>query len=157
ADYIKITSTVDWSAGNGHAPTVIESVVAPPNGTFDVDRGTLAVAVRDSASNPVAGVPLNLAGIGTQTTGVNGCAIFANVPEGDYDLTPSTATGVVDKDGLTPGPQTVSVVAQSTNTVALQYDNPGTIKVGFTTRVGGAIKSVPPAGTGSKGDSIVVF
>lgn len=154
ADYIKITSTVNWTSGNGHTPTVIESVVAPPNGTFGVDAGTLAVAVRDSQGNPVSGVPLALSGVRTETTGTNGCALFANVAEGDYTLTPSTATGVVDKDGKVPGPQTVSVVAQATNTVALQYDVPGTIKAQFTTRVGGVVKAVPP---GSKADSIVVY
>lgn len=150
ADYIKISSTVTWTGGRGHAPTTIESVVAPPNGTFGVDRGTLAVAVRDSQGNPVAGVPLALSSVGSQTTGTNGCAIFANVPEGDYTLTPSTAVGVVDKDGAAPGPQTVSVVAQATNTVALQYDTPGKVNVTFTTRIGGVVKA-------SKADSIVIF
>lgn len=150
ADYIKISSTVDWSGGNGHSPTVIESIVAPPNGTFSADRGTLAVAVRDSQGNPVPGVPLALSGVGSQTTGSNGCAQFLNVPEGDYTLTPSTATGVVDKDGSAPGPLTVSVVGQSTNTVALQYDNPGTVRVTFKTRIGGQILD-------SEADSIVVF
>lgn len=150
ADYIKVSSTVDWSGGNGHAPTVIESIVAPPNGTFSADRGTLAVAVRDSQGSPVAGVPLSLSGVGSQTTGTNGCALFPNVPEGDYTLTPSTAAGVVDKDGNAPGPQTVSVVGQSTNTVALLFDNPGTLRVTFKTRIGGQILD-------SKADSIVVF
>lgn len=150
ADYIKISSTVDWSGGNGHAPTTIESVVAPPNGTFAPDRGTLAIAVRDSQANPVAGVPLTGSGAGSfsGTTGTNGCAVFTNLPEGDYTLTPSTATGVVDRDGLPPGPQTVSVVGQSTNTVALQYDNPGTAQITFKTRIGGTIQS-------SRADSIV--
>lgn len=150
ADYVKVTSTVNWSGGNGHAPTAIESIIAPPNGTFSADRGTLAVAVRDSQGNPVAGVPLSLSSVGSQTTGSNGCALFANVPEGDYTLTPSTATGVVDKDGNAPGPLTVSVVGQSTNTVALLYDNPGTVRVTFKTRIGGQILT-------SKADSIVVF
>ncbi len=150
ADYIKVTSTVDWNGGNGHEPTVIESLVAPPNGTFGADAGTLAVAVRDSAGNPVPGVPLNLLGVRTQSTGSNGCALFANVPEGDYTLTPSTAAGVVDKDGKVAGPLTVSVVSQATNTVALQYDNPGRLTVPFRTRIGGTIAA-------SHADSIVVF
>lgn len=150
ADYIKISSTVNWSGSNGHPPTVIESVVAPPNGTFAADRGTLAVAVRDSQGNPVSGVPLDLSSVGSQTTGTNGCSVFTNVPAGNYSLTPSTATGVVDKDGKAPSAQTVSVVAQSTNTVALQYDNPGTVSTTFKTRIGGTIQN-------SMADSIVVF
>ncbi len=152
ADYVKISSTVDWSGANGHAPTVIESVVAPPNGTFAPDRGTLAVAVRDGLSDPVPGVPLSGSGAGSfsGTTGSNGCAVFPNLPEGDYTLTPSTATGVVDRDGNAPGPQTVSVVGQSTNTVVLLYDNPGTAEVTFKTRIGGTIQP-------SQADSIVVF
>ncbi len=129
---------------------MIESIVAPPNGTFGADSGSLAVAVRDSASNPVAGVPLNLSGVRSQTTGTNGCALFANVNEGDYTLTPSTGTGVVDKDGKAPGPVTVSVVSQATNTVALQYDSPGTLVVPFRTRIGTTIQA-------SHADQLVVF
>lgn len=152
ADYINITSSVDWASGRGHPPTVIKSVVAAPNGSISTDRGTLAVAVLNGQSEPVAGIPLSGSGAGTfsGTTGDNGCALFPNLPEGNYTLTPSTATGVVDRDGDPPGPMTVSVVGQSTNTVALQYDTPGTVDVTFTTRVSGSVTPVA-------GDSVVVF
>lgn len=152
ADYIKISSTVSWQGSRDAPPTVIESLIAPPNGTFGADRGTLAIAVRDGAGNPVSGLPLSGTGAGTfsGSTGTNGCATFTNLPEGDYTLTPGTAMGVVDKDGKAPSPQTVSVVGQSTNTVALQYDSPGTLRLSFKTRIGGTVQA-------SKADSIVVF
>ena len=106
ADYIKVSSTVSWHGSRSAPPTVIESLVAPPNGTFSADRGTLAIAVRDGAGNPVSGLSLSGSGAGTfsGTTGTNGCAVFTNLPEGDYTLTPGTAMGVVDKDGATPMP-----------------------------------------------------
>ena len=152
ADYIKVSSTVSWHGSRSAPPTVIESLVAPPNGTFSADRGTLAIAVRDGAGNPVSGLSLSGSGAGTfsGTTGTNGCAVFTNLPEGDYTLTPGTAMGVVDKDGATPTAQTVSVVGQSTNTVALQYDSPGTLQLSFKTRIGGTVQA-------SKADSVVVF
>jgi hypothetical protein len=82
-------------------------------------------------------------------TGDNGCAIFANLPAGNYTLTP-TASTYVDKDGNQPGPVTTSVVAQSTNSVALQLDRPGSIDVTFQTKVGSTL--VP-----SQSDTIVAF
>ena len=152
ADYVKISSTVDWPSRGGTPPTRIESVISPPNGSFSADRGTLAVAVRNGQNMPVAGIPLSGSGAGTfsGTTGENGCALFPNQPEGTYTLNASTATGVVDRDGKAPGPVTVSVVGQSTNTVALQYDNPGSLKTTFKTRINGSVQT-------SKADSIVAF
>ena len=152
ADYVNITSTVDWESGRGHPPTVIRSIVAPPNGSIAPDRGTLAVAVLDGQAAPIEGIPLSGSGAGSFSgvTNENGCALFPNLPQGDYTLSASTAVGVVDQDGLPPEPEAVSVVGQSTNTVALQYDTPGTLDVTFETRVAGSISQV-------EGDSIVVF
>ena len=39
ADYLKITSTVTWPAIRGSRPTVITSLVSPPNGSFGPGRG----------------------------------------------------------------------------------------------------------------------
>ncbi len=47
--------------------------------------------------------------------------IFGNLPAGNYTLK-TTAPGMVDKDGKAAAPTATSVVALSTNTLALQYD-----------------------------------
>jgi Tfp pilus assembly protein PilV len=150
-DYIRISSTVSWPSMGANPPVILQSIVAPPNGAIAADRGALAVAVHGGQGQGVPGVGLTGTGPATfsGSTGANGCAIFGNLPAGNYTLTPQP-TGLVDADGDPPEPQVVSVVALSTNTVVLQLDEPGSANVGFTTRVGGNL--VP-----STADSVVVF
>lgn len=151
ADYIRITSTVSWPSIGSRPPAILQSTVAPPNGSISTTHGALAVAVQDGQNQGVAGVGLSGSGAGSfsGTTGSNGCAIFGNLPAGNYTLTP-TSSGLVDRDGDPPQPIATSVVALSTNTVVLQYDTPGSVQISFQTRVGGTL--VP-----SSADSIVAF
>ena len=54
--------------------------------------------------------------------------IFADLPAGNYTLTPSgVASGLVEHNGNPPAIKTVSVIAGSTSTVPLLYDRPGAI------------------------------
>lgn len=151
ADYIRVSSTVTWPTMDSRPPALLQSIVAPPNGSISDTHGALAVAVQDGQNQGVAGVGLSGTGAGSfsGTTGTNGCAIFGNLPAGNYTLTPQS-TGLVDRDGDPPEPLATSVVALSTNTVVLQYDTPGSIDVSFNTRVGGSL--VP-----SSADSVVAF
>lgn len=154
ADYIQIRSTVTWASIGSRPPVIAQSLVAPPNGSVSADSGALAVQIEDAQSEGIEGVTL----VGSQEggegsfggpTGSNGCAVFGNLPEGNYSLE-VTDSSLVDGDGNPPKPQLTSVVAESTNTLALQYDEPGTIETGFETWVGGEL--VPTAF-----DSVVVF
>ena len=151
ADYIRITSTVTWPSIDSRPPALVQSLVAPPNGSISETAGALAVAVQNGQNQGVPGVGLSGSGAGSfsGTTGANGCAIFGNLPAGNYTLTPQPS-GLVDRDGDPPEPLPTSVVALSTNTVVLQYDTPGSIEVSFNTRVGG---SLVPSST----DSVVTF
>ena len=151
ADYIRITSTVSWPSIGSRPPALVQSLVAPPNGSISDTAGALAVSVQSGQNQGVAGVGLSGSGAGSfsGTTGANGCAIFGNLPAGNYTLTPQP-TGLVDRDGDPPEPLPTSVVALSTNTVVLQYDTPGSIEVDFRTRVGGTLVA-------SKADSVVAF
>jgi Tfp pilus assembly protein PilV len=151
ADYIKITSTVSWPSMGSRPPVVSESIVSPPNGTVGADHGALAIQVDDASNHGIPGVGLSGSGPGSfsGTTGSTGCAIFGDLPAGNYTLTPS-GSSLVDRDGNVPAPQGTSVIGASTNTLALQYDHPGSIPVSFTARVGGSL--VP-----SSADSVMVF
>ena len=151
ADYVRITSTVSWPSLGGRPPVTTESIVSPSTGSVAADRGALAIQVEDAQSNGLPGVQLSGAGPGSfnGTTGSSGCVIFGDLPQGNYTLTPSGAN-LVDRDGHAPAPQPTSVIGQSTNTLALQYDHPGSVAVTFNTRVGGQL--VP-----SKADSVMVF
>ena len=152
ADYIQITSEVTWPTIGTRPPVLVQSTVAPPNGSISEDHGALAVSVQNGQGQGISGVGLVGTGAGSfsGTTGANGCAIFGNLPEGNYTLTPSVSTGLVDHNGNPPAPLPTSVVGLSTNTVVFQYDSPGSIDVTFTTRVGGIL--VP-----SSADAITVF
>jgi len=137
ADYVRITSTVTWPNMNGRPPIVMNSIVAPSNGSLNPGNGTLTVSTINAAGLPLPGVGLSGTGAGTfsGTTDSEGCANFADLPAGNYTLTP-TAAGLVDKDGKSPASQTTSVSSSSTNTVQLQYDKPGALEVNFKYRVG---------------------
>jgi Tfp pilus assembly protein PilV len=133
ADYISISSTVTWPSMGSRPPVVIKSIVSPPNGSIAADRGALAISVVDGANAPIAGVTLTGSGPATfsDTTDENGCVLFGNLPAGTYTVTPTTGAGLVDNDGVAPAPKTTSVVAQSTNTLTLQYAPPGRINATF--------------------------
>ena len=79
-------------------------------------------------ATPLAGVGISGTGAGTfsGSTDSNGCADFADLPSGNYTLTP-TAAGLVDKNGNPPESKTVGVIPSGTKTVSLQYDRPGAI------------------------------
>jgi Tfp pilus assembly protein PilV len=155
ADYIRIRSTVTWPSIGTRPPVQSASIVAPPNGSISASSGSLAIGVEDSQNVGIPGVALVGTGAGSfaGVTDENGCAIFGNLPAGDYTLVVSgAATGLVDRDGNPPLDQQTSVVAESTNTLVLQYDDPGTIPVTFTTRPS---PGAPPVA--STADSVVLF
>jgi Tfp pilus assembly protein PilV len=152
ADYIKISSTVTWPSVGSRPPVITSSIVAPPNGSVSPDSGSLAVGIEDSQNVGIPNVGLSGTGAGSFSgqTGPNGCAIFGNLPAGNYTLTVQDST-LVDPDGDPPQPQATSVVAEGTNTIVLQYDDPGSIPVTFTTT---SYAGTPMT---SSADSVVAF
>ncbi len=151
ADYIRISSTITWPSIGSRPPVVIQSIVAPPNGAIAANRGALAIAVKGGADQAIPNISLSGSGAGSfsGSTSENGCVIFGNLPAGNYTLT-TNAPGYVDKDGQPPGAVNTSVVALSTNTLALQYDEPGGAEVSFTTLKDGQLVQ-------SSAESVVVF
>jgi Tfp pilus assembly protein PilV len=153
ADYLKISSTVSWQSIGSRPPVYASSIVAPPNGSVSADSGSLAIAVEDSQNVGIEGVGVSGSGAGSfsGSTGPEGCVIFGNLPEGNYTVAVS-ASGLVDPDGESPGPIDTSVVGESTNTLVVQYDEPGFIPVTFTTIPYGG--GTPVA---SSADSVIVL
>jgi Tfp pilus assembly protein PilV len=151
ADYIQIRSTVTWPSIGSRAPVVQQSLVAPPNGSVSAESGSLAIQIDNAESTGIEGVGLTGTGAGTFNgeTGTNGCAVFGDLPAGNYTLALS-GPSLVDPDGEAPQPLSTSVVEESTNTLSLQYDEPGEVEVEFQTRVGGEL--VP-----SEADSVIAF
>lgn len=151
ADYIQIRATVTWPSIGERAPVVAQSLVAPPNGSISAESGSLAVQIVNAENIGIEGIGLSGSGAGTfiGETGTNGCAIFGNLPHGNYTLAIAN-TSLVDRDGKPPQSQSTSVVAESTNVLGLQYDEPGKVVAKFNTWVGG--KLVP-----SSADAIVAY
>lgn len=138
ADYLKITSSVLWPKRKATNPIVMTSLIAPPNGSFGTDQGTLAVQVRDPAGNPVQGTTVNLTGPQGMSDVTNslGCVLWGFLPAGNYTVT--LASGCVDRQGVSPPSQLVSVIGDATNTVALDCGFPGGVNAVFDTKRLGA-------------------
>lgn len=137
ADYVQITSSVSWYGSTN--PVVLQSIVSPSNGSLDPNHGTLVITAKKVGSEPLAGLGLSGIGPGTfsGTTDSTGCANFADLPAGNYKLTPSGPPGLVGTDGLPPHEQEVGVSAATTTTVALKYDYGASLPVEFEYTAGG--------------------
>lgn len=143
ADYIKIKSSISWPSMGVRTPVEITGIVAPTLSEISQTRGALIVTVFDQNGMPIPGVGLSGTGAGSfsGTTEAEGCALFANLPEGNYDLT-TNAAGLVDKDGNPAGNRTVSVTAQATNSIVIELGQPGSIQANFVTNgYGGPVAS----------------
>ena len=136
ADYVEIRSSVSWPTLGSRKPVVQSSLVAPPNGSVSAKSGTLAVQIENAELGGVPNVWLSGTGAGTFSgvTGKYGCAIFGDLPAGNYTLTLSGGS-LVEKNGNPPEPIATSVVEESTNTLVLQYDFGGNIEANFETTI----------------------
>lgn len=143
ADYIQIRSTVSWPTLGTRDPVVEQSLVAPPNGSISETSGSLAIQLEDAEGNGIEGVGLTGAGPASfhGVTGETGCVIFGDLPAGNsYTVTPAiVGTNLIDRNGEAPKAESTSVVGESTNTLALQYDEAGEAVAKFETTVGGKL------------------
>lgn len=130
AHYLRIASSVTWP-GMTIQPVTVESVVAPPAGSFGTNLGSLAVQVRDRTGAGVQGVSVALTGPQnyTDTTNEIGCVLWGFLPVvrgSDYSVSLSKA-GYVDPSGVATPSRAAGVVGESTSTVAFDYDLGGRI------------------------------
>ena len=130
-----------------------ESIVTPPAGSIDANHGALPIEVDDATATGIQGIDIDGSGPSSfhGTTSALGCVLVGDIFAGDYTITATgLAAGLVDVDGNAPGPVHTSVVGQSTNTLGLQYDRPGSLTIDFTTMIAGIL-------TPTKADSVMVF
>jgi Tfp pilus assembly protein PilV len=126
ANYVEITSTVTWPVMRSVQPVVQKSYVAPPNGSFGTDQGSLCVQVTcETTAKP--GLPVTLTGGSSYSdvTDSTGSVFFGYIPAGNYTVTVGD-TGI-DPLGASPPSKQVSVVGATTSTVALLDCGPGSI------------------------------
>lgn len=139
AQYLRIASSVTWP-GMRVKPVSVESVVAPPVGSFGTDLGSLAVQVRDRNGDGVPGASVSLSGAQSyvDTTNQIGCVLWGYLPVGDYTVGVAKQ-GYVDPRGATQPSSPASVVGEAVSTVAFDYDLGGQIGATYETldRAGG--------------------
>jgi hypothetical protein len=144
-NYLAISSTVTWPQMTV-PPVTVESVIAPPVGSFSSDQGSIAVQVRDRNGAGVPGVSVSLSGARSYTdvTNAQGCVLWGYLPVGNYDVAVAK-TGYVDPEGVLQPRKPTSVVGAATNTLAFDYDLGGRIQADYRTWDGTAV--VPANGT----------
>lgn len=147
AHYLRIASSVTWPSMHIR-PVTVESVVAPPAGSFGTNLGSLAVQVRDRTGAGVQGVSVALSGPQsyTDTTNEIGCVLWGFLPVGTYTVGLAKA-GYVDPSGAAAPSRAAGVVGESTSTVAFDYDLGGRIQATYESVDSSTGRPVPANGT----------
>jgi Tfp pilus assembly protein PilV len=147
ANYLRISSTVTWP-GMTIKPVAIESVVAPPSGSFGTNQGSLAVQVRDRNGAGVPGVSVALSGpqAYADTTNAQGCVLWGYLPVGSYTVALSKA-GYVDGQGVAQPSKPIGVVGEATTTLAFDYDAGGQAQAVYQTLTGAGGTPIAANGT----------
>jgi prepilin-type N-terminal cleavage/methylation domain-containing protein len=141
--FLRVDVSVTWPVMSGVAPVTTNTVITPPIGAYDPNSGHIAVSVLDRDAVPQAGVPVNIAGPQnkTQTTTTDGCAFFAYLPVGTYNVSLSLP-GYVDGQGASSPTQAASVSVGATVPVQFDYDLASTLDLKLKALGGGQ----PPDG-----------
>ncbi len=153
ASYVLASSTVTWFPSGAHGPhrqVVASSLVTPQPG------GALIVQVVNSQGTGVQNMSVSATGPSSlsSTTGANGCAIFAGLLGGTYNVSVSQP-GYVDKDGNSTPPvnqQAQTVIETSSAVKVFQFDLAGSINTTFTTIPYGGSQPVA-----TPGDQVTLF
>lgn len=151
ASYVLATSTVTWTGAPGITRQIVASSLVTPQ-----PGGAMIVQVVNSQGIGVPNMSVSATGPTSvsSTTGANGCAIFAGLPGGTYDVTVSQP-GYVDVNGNTTPPaneQAETVIETSSAVKVFQFDLAGSINATFTT--------IPYGGTqpvATTGDQVALF
>ena len=134
ADYLHLTSTVTWPRMGPVKPVTIDSLLAPPAGSFSQAQGTLIVSAQNPAGQPVSGVPVTAVGPQTlnDTTNNLGCVVWGFVTAGNYTV--SLGSTCINHQGNSPPTVQASVVGSATATVALECGTAAQITATFDTK-----------------------
>jgi type II secretory pathway pseudopilin PulG len=141
--FLRVDVTVTWPIMSGVLPVNSKTVITPPVGAYDPNSGHLAVSVFDRDAQPQASVPVTITGPVTQSqsTTTDGCAFFAYLPVGTYDVELSSP-GFVDGQGNANPTQTTTVSVGTTVRVEFDYDLASTLSLTLQAPGGGS----PPNG-----------
>ncbi|HZO06420.1 MAG TPA: hypothetical protein VFB52_08535, partial [Solirubrobacterales bacterium] len=144
ADYVEITSSVTWNGMDPGEKAKIVSVLSPSNGSLDPNHGTIAFSVVTQTQTPLPNVYVSGGnGAFAGYTDALGCAVFTDLPAGNYTASVIGGPGLVGHDGESTQSEVVPVAGGDTKTVTFEFDSPGAIKVPFKFRVGSSGSYLP--------------
>ncbi len=138
---LRATVTVTWPNMRGTQPVETSTEITPPVGSYDPLNGHIAVRIRDRDAGSLGGVPVRVVGPGVDRTQTSldgsGCAFFGFLAPGNYGISLGTPGWVDRQSDATPS-QRVGVTAETTTSVAFDYDNAATLQATLTGTGGGA-------------------
>lgn len=148
-DYLKLTTTTKWAGADKSVK--LESILAPPNGSFGPNQGSVGVQVNDRDDLGKPDVEVDVVGPPSydKETDAQGCAFFGFLPAGNQYRAVIDQSGFVDPDGNQRVERAVSVQPEGLSAVNFKYDRAGTINADFDTKVAGDVRS-------AKHDSLMV-
>jgi len=133
-DYVEITSTVTSPALL--EPVSLQSIVSPTAGSLSPTHGNVVFQVDNALGEGLPAVSISSTGTGNPgsfsgTTEATGCAIFSDIPAGNYKVT-ATAGGLITPEGKTSWTmESVGVPKGSTAQVPISFDRPGSLIATF--------------------------
>lgn len=177
--FLRVRVLVTWNGIGSASPANAETLLAPPLGAYDPNKGHVSVKVRDRDADGVSGVTVKLKNgatvVRTLTTTTEGCAFFAYVDPATYTVELSRADYVDGQILATPS-TTVTVNPALAVSTDFDYDQQAKIRgnrvdltgkdspiplaagatVAHTSLTPSGMKSFPFAG-GSSAQTISVF
>jgi prepilin-type N-terminal cleavage/methylation domain-containing protein len=134
--YLRLTTTVTWTAPGGTKTYVSRGLVGVPSG-----GGRLVAQVYDRNKDPESGVTFTVTPPSgpnfSATTGAAGCAEWDYLTPGTYTVAisrPTGGNGWVDKTGNPAPTQTATVTDGLLNTVSFDFDQSATLTTRFYTQ-----------------------
>ena len=145
---LRLVSIVTWPAMHGIKPVRTDSYLAPKPGSFQPGEGGVIVGISDRDGNPLAGVPVTLAGPrgGSDVTDTNGCASFLYYPAGNYTVSFGMA-GYVTTAGVSNVSQAVTVPDGAVASADFDYDRAASLTANVTTYPYGSAAAVADPST----------
>ena len=142
--YKQISVIVTWNGMGTVKPVRDDTLKTLSIAGSDPTKGSLAVSVRDSDSNPLPNQTVTLTPSGgSQTTGTDGCVVFTGLPPGSGYSASLNTSGYVDVNGLqnsVQGSQTVN--AGQITKVQFGYDLPSSLAISWAAPTGGPTPAV---------------
>lgn len=126
--FLRVRVIVTWPGTGAAAPANAETLLAPPIGAYDPNKGHVAVQVRGRDATGVSGIPVALkrgaVTVRTLTTTTDGCAYFAFVDPGTYTVQ-LNRSGYVDGQMSASPTYTVTVAAAQAVSTDFRLRPPG--------------------------------